>query len=181
MSKIIKVVIIGPESTGKSTLCKQLAQHFDTLWCPEYARNFLAKNGTGYTYSQLLTIAQGQLAQEDVFVAKMNTKHNTEPRPLFIDTDMQVMRVWCEFVFGKCHAYILQQIQQRKYNLYLLCYTDLPWVRDEMREYPDENIRRQLFTIYHNTLSRQSISFITISGNYDQRLKQAIHAVEKLL
>jgi nicotinamide riboside kinase len=75
--------------------------------------------------------------------------------PLFIDTDMYVMKVWCEFVFGKCHRYVLDQIVKRKYDLYLLCNTDLPWVKDELREYPDLKTREKLFYIYKDIMVNQ--------------------------
>src|ERR687889_372916 len=96
-----RIVILGPESTGKSTLCQQLAKHYDTTWVPEYAREHLLKHGMSYTYDDLLSIARRQLAQEDEMAA-------AAPRGLiFVDTDMYVMKVWCEFVFGKCHQWIL--------------------------------------------------------------------------
>ena len=66
--------------------------------------------------------------------------------PLFIDTNMYVMKVWCEFVFGKCHDWILQQIAEREYDLYLLCDIDLPWVKDELREYPDLESQAKTFS-----------------------------------
>ena len=126
-----KIVILGPESTGKSTLCEQLAQHYETMWCPEFAREYLLTNGTNYEYEDLLTIARGQLALEDEYSSTL--ERNSLPMmeegghlPLFIDTDMYVMKVWSEFVFGKCHRFILDQIGERKYDLYLLCNTDLP-------------------------------------------------------
>ena len=117
MSSPKKIVIIGPESTGKSTLCEALANHYQTTWVPEYAREYLLKHGTDYRYEDLLTIAKGQLALEDLHAA-------AQPL-LFIDTDMYVMKVWCEFVFGKCHSWILDQIVARRYDGYLLCRTDL--------------------------------------------------------
>src|ERR1700741_3404646 len=105
-----KIVVIGPESTGKSTLCEQLAKHYKTFWCPEYARAYLLKHGNTYNYDNLLTIAKGQIAMENEYIAKMNESGSGLPTPdsrlLFIDTDMYVMKVWCEFVFGKCHCFI---------------------------------------------------------------------------
>lgn len=172
-----KIVIIGPESTGKSTLCEQLARHYHTLWCPEYAREYLLANGTNYTYENLLTIANGQLALEDRYTALMNDRQ----RVLFIDTDMYVMKVWCEFVFGKCHRFILDQIVERKYDGYLLCDTDLPWVKDELREYPDLASRRQLFHIYKDCLINQPVPWFTIDGNEEERQQKAIAAVDTLL
>lgn len=171
-----KIVIIGPESTGKSTLCEQLAQHYQTEWCPEFAREYLLTNGTNYNYDDLLTIAKGQLAMEDEYAAKIH--HN---KPLFIDTDMYVVKVWCEFVFGKCHRFILDQIVQRKYDLYLLCNNDLPWVKDELREYPDLKTRERLYHIYKDIMINQSLPWVEIAGDYEQRLKKAITAVDALL
>lgn len=171
-----KIVIIGPESTGKSTLCEQLAQHYDSVWCPEFAREYLLTNGTNYTYDDLLTIAKGQLAMEDEYAAMVH--HN---KPLFIDTDMYVMKVWCEFVFEKCHRFVLEQIVQRKYDLYLLCSTDLPWVKDDLREYPDLVTRDRLFHIYKDIMINQAVPWVEISGSYDERLQKAIIAVDKLL
>ena len=185
-----KIVVIGPESTGKSTLCEQLAQHYDTLWCPEYAREYLLKHGKGYNYDDLLTIAKGQIELEEKVTqlavnnwqfARPHSPLTTHHSPLFIDTDMYVMKVWCEFVFGKCHPYILEQIAVRKYDLYLLCNTDLPWVKDELREYPDLETRQKLYTIYKDLMIHQPTPWVDISGNYEERLQKAIAAVDDLL
>ena len=179
-----KIVIIGPESTGKSTLCKQLAQHYKTIWCPEYAREYLLTNGNNYTFDDLLTIAKGQIELEDEYITK--TKASLSPlssnhSPLFIDTDMYVMKVWCEFVFGKCHRFILDQIIERKYDLYLLCNTDLPWVKDELREYPDLESRQRLYKIYKDIMINQSVPWVEITGNDESRLKKAIETTDRLL
>src|SRR5215467_439427 len=100
-----KIVVIGPESTGKSTLCEQLANHYKTLWCPEYAREYLQTHGTKYDYDDLLTIAKGQIRLEENFIKKTDdcwqmTGKSVIGHPssniLFIDTDMYVMKVWCE-------------------------------------------------------------------------------------
>ena len=167
-----KIVIIGPESTGKSTLSQQLAEHYQTAWVPEYAREYLLKNGRTYSFEELLTIAKGQLAAEDQLTREAKTDL------LFIDTNMLVMRVWCEFVFGKCHQWILDRIVERKYDLYLLCNTDLPWVVDELREYPDLNSRLELYHIYKDTMINQQVPWRKISGNYAERLQSAVRAVD---
>ena len=74
MRQLKKIVVIGPESTGKSTLCEQLANHYQTQWCQEFAREYLLKNGTDYSYDDLLTIAKGQLALEDKYSIVMNNE-----------------------------------------------------------------------------------------------------------
>ena len=200
-----KIVAIGPESTGKSSLCKQLAEHYNTLWCPEYAREYLMTHGMNYTYDDLLTIAKEQVELEEKYESKirsldsrvksqtnslrrhgspLTTKNSlltTHHSLLFIDTDMYVMKVWCEFVFGKCHPFILDQIGKRKYDLYLLCNTDLPWVKDELREYPDLESRRQLYNIYKDIMINQPVPWAMISGTHEERAQTAIKAIHELL
>ena len=168
-------MIIGPESTGKSTLCAQLAAHYKTVWAKEYAREYLLKHGRSYTTADLDQIAEGQLAEEEAAI-KM-----AQPGSLvFIDTDMYVIKVWSEFVFNKCNNRILTRIAERKYDLYLLCNTDLPWVKDELREYPDLETREKLFHYYKDLLVNQHVSWALVSGSNENRLKKAIAVVDKL-
>ena len=183
-----KIVIIGPESTGKSTLCEQLAAHYNTIWVKEYAREYLLKNGAEYTFENLLDIAKGQIAEEELTIdrwllteaspAEQRTTNNKQP--VFIDTDMYVMKVWCEFVFEKCHHWILNRIVERKYDLYLFCNIDLPWVEDELREYPDLVSRQKLYNHYKDILINQNVPWVDINGNYEERLAKAIKAANEL-
>ena len=182
-----KIVIIGPESTGKSSLCQQLAAQYNALWVPEYAREYLTKHGMNYTYDDLLHIAKGQAALEDEYTK--TTEEHFRPQlsrlpahvPLFIDTNMYVMKVWCEFVFGKCHQWILDQIKIRAYDLYILCNIDLPWIKDELREYPDVETRQVLYTIYKNILQEQAVPWVEVSGDYNERFIGAKNEVDRLI
>jgi NadR type nicotinamide-nucleotide adenylyltransferase len=186
MQEISKVVAIGPESTGKSTLCESLAQHYHAVWCPEYAREYLLAHGRQYSFDDLLTIAKGQLALEKDSVNqaieqwKANGKKTTKPL-LFVDTDMYVMKVWCEYVFGKCHQFILDKIVESSCDLYLLCNTDLPWVKDELREYPDLQSRKELYNVYKDLLINQTVKWVDVKGDYKQRLKTAIASVQEVI
>ena len=173
MKNLRKIVILGPESTGKSTLCEQLAAHYNTVWCPEYAREFLLQIKRPYTFEDLLHIAKNQLALEDKYTAAVNAPY------LFIDTDMNVMKIWCEVVFGNCHTWILKQAALRQYDLHLLCDVDLPWIKDELREYPDLEFRKKLFKMYKDILVNSLGPWAIISGNNEERLQSAISIIDR--
>lgn len=171
-----RIVIIGPESTGKSTLCTQLAAHYQTSWCEEFARGYLLKNGTRYMYEDLLTIAKGQKQLDEQITA---AAEGQQAQYVFIDTDQYVMKVWCEFVFGKCHSWIVRRAAEQQADMYLLCNTDLPWTKDELREYPDPALRQQLFCYYKDIVVNSSLPWALVSGNEHERLNCAIEAIEK--
>jgi NadR type nicotinamide-nucleotide adenylyltransferase len=175
---IHKIVIIGPESTGKSTLCAALATHFNTIWCKEYAREYLMQHGTNYNYNDLLTIAKGQLQLEQKATQKVVEANKNF---LIVDTEMYVMKTWCEFVFNQCHNYILQQAAVQQYSLYLLCNIDLPWSKDELREYPDYATREKLFYYYKDIVINSGVPWALISGIGNERINSAIAAVHKTL
>lgn len=178
--EILKIVIIGPESTGKSWITQKLAQHFGGRAVPEYAREYLETHGTEYSPEDLLTIARGQIAGEEAGYQQLKQTDHANPL-LFIDTDMYVMKVWSEFVFGSCHPWILDQAATRTYDAYLLCKPDIPWVRDHLREYPDLETREKLYHFYRDILINQSTPWFEVQGAYPERTASAIQAVEKLL
>ena len=167
-----KIIIIGPESTGKSSLSAQLAEHYDTVWCPEFAREYLLQLNRKYDYADLLNIAHGQIELEDTMLTQARNGF------YFIDTDMYVMKVWCEAAFEQCHTWILKQIALRQYDLYLLCDVDLPWVQDELREYPDLHFRKKLFNIYKDILINCGTRWAVISGTDTERLQMAVSIID---
>jgi NadR type nicotinamide-nucleotide adenylyltransferase len=169
-----KIVIIGPESTGKSTLCRQLAEHYKTVWCPEFAREYLFEKGMDYSFDDLLNIARGQLKLEDRLITEAKNHF------YFIDTDMYVMKVWCEVVFEQCFTWILKQIAQRKYDLYLLCSVDLPWQADGLREYPDPRFREKLFKTYKDIVVNSNTAWAQISGTDAERLEMAVGIIDSV-
>ena len=178
-----KIVVIGPESTGKSTLCGYLADYYNTLWCPEFAREYLLENGTAYTIDDLITITKGQLDAVQKYTRALQSQIDQTGivKPLIVDTDMYVMKVWAEYVFGTCPTFILDEINKQDYDLYLLCKPDIPWVKDELREYPDEKPRQELFQIYKDILINQQTPWVEISGGFETRNQKAVAAIDALL
>lgn len=171
-NSIKKIAIIGPECTGKSSLSALLADHFKTSWVPEYARNYIENLKGTYQQSDLLKIAHGQLRMEDEWAKDAD-------RILICDTNLYVIKIWSEVKFGSCDPEILKQIQERKYDLYLLTYVDIPWEDDPQREHPDK--REYLYSLYLKEMKQQSVPFVEIKGTFEQRIKDAIKAIETLL
>lgn len=170
---IKKIVIIGPESTGKSTLSSMLSEVLHTVWVPEFAREYLEGLGRDYNYNDLEAIAKGQLALEKKRYAQANNY-------LICDTDLQVIKVWSEHKYGKCADYILQNIAATTHDLYLLTDIDMPWVFDPLREHPDENMRRYFFDIYKDIVANSGSQWQLVSGNERQRLEMALTAINQL-
>ena len=179
---IKKIVIIGPESTGKSSLTKALADHYKTIWVKEFAREYLEKNGADYTFENLYEIAVGQIKAEEAGITKViATSKMQNASLLFIDTDLHVIKIWSEYVFNKCDNRLLTEITKREYDLYLLCDIDLPWVKDDLREYPDVKVRQKLFHYYKEEMAAQKTPWKVIRGNYAERLADAIKVTNKTL
>jgi len=167
-----RVVIIGPECTGKSELSKFLSEYFKTVRVEEYARAYLNKLIHGYEKSDLTKIANGQVRMEDEWMYDAN-------KILICDTNAVVVKVWSDFKYGSCDPDILKIIAERKYDLYLLTYVDVPWEADKQREHPDK--REQLYQIFSEELSRLNVPVIDIRGSREERRKKAIQAIEELI
>lgn len=169
-----KAVIIGPESTGKSTLAKNLADYFGCLWVPEFAREFLEKLDRPYRYDDLLDIAKGQISFENELSQKSKEL-------LVCDTDLNVIKVWSEHRFGKVDPWIINMITKRKYDLYLLTDIDIPWQDDPQREHPQPEMREHFFEIYRSLLLDSGVPFCVISGKDDFRKSKSIDFIKKTL
>ena len=166
----MRISITGPESTGKSELAKQLADSYNTLWVPEVARGYLDNLGRKYRFEDIAEIARKQLEMENSFALKAS-------KFLFCDTDFLVTKIWSLYKYGKCDPWIEEMVLSHRYDLYLLCNTDLPWEDDPQREHPLQ--REELFGMYHEELKQLKVNFTIISGMGKLRLKNAILAVEE--
>jgi NadR type nicotinamide-nucleotide adenylyltransferase len=167
-----KIAITGPESTGKSDLAKKLASHYNSVFVPEYAREYIDGLDRQYTYDDILTIAQNQLKQE----AELEKQaHNY----LFCDTELLVTRIWSLHKFGVCHDWITHQITSHNYDLYLLCNIDLPWEYDKQREHP--HLRQFFFDWYKNELDDFNLPYKIVSGRGKTRLENAVNLIDDFL
>ena len=168
-----RILILGPESTGKSTLAEMLAQHYAEPWVPEVAREYLEKLDRPYTYEDLLQIGKQQMNLEDELAL-------TATRFLFCDTDLRVIQVWSQHRYGKVDPWVLEEIARRTYDLILLCAPDLPWQADPLREHPELEMRQEFFEVYQQLTEASGFPWILISGETAERLSAAIRAVADL-
>ena len=169
INKIIRIALIGPESTAKSTLSEALAKHYKTVWIKEYSREYLSKISRKYTLEDILLIAQTQLEQEK----KLSQTAN---KFIFADTELILSKVWCEDVFKTCPDWINENILPHKYDLYLLTYPDLPWEEDAVRE--NGNRRMFFYDWYEKELKSINANYAIIKGAKEQRLYNCISAIE---
>ena len=169
---MFKIAIIGPESTGKSTLAEKLAKHFNTDYIPEYSRTYLENFEGQYTENDVVEIAKGQnklILEEEKKI----------PEILITDTETIVCKIWVEYVFKHLNETIDEILKQQDFDLYLLCDIDLPWVYDPLRENPNLEERKELFNIYKNTLTKMDVSFEIVRGDDEERVNNAINIINK--
>ena len=176
-SDILRVVLYGPESTGKTTLVKQLATHYDTVYVKEFARDYLQKKWDKKKEicdkSDLPVIANGQIELENQSILKAR-------KVIFCDTNILITRVWSETHFdGYCDPKIIQYCNNFIYDFYLLTGIDVPWKKDDLRDSP--NNRQKMFDYYKNQLDKLEENYVFLEGDKYERLKRAILEVDKLI
>ena len=159
---------VGPESTGKTTLCNQLASHSGGSMVPEFAREYITAKGGNYVESDLITIAENQLKLENNIISQSTG-------PFFCDTDILVIMVWHQFKYGRRNKEIEQLFELQKPRKYLLTYPDIEWEPDPLRENPND--LQQIFQLYEFSLKSINADYKIIRGIGDQRLSNAVEAV----
>ena len=170
--KYRKIVLTGPESTGKTWLTKQLAMHYQTNWITEYAREYIENLERKYNYSDLVVIAQYQVNVVQDYKEKVN-------RFLFLDTDLIILKVWFDVVYNECPVWLIESISNRNIDLYLLCDTDIIWEFDPVRENADQN-REVLIKLYKQEIQNSGVPFVLIRGKDKIRLANAVNAIDNL-
>jgi NadR type nicotinamide-nucleotide adenylyltransferase len=166
-----KIVLTGPESSGKTSLAEALAGRLGAPMTPEYARTYLEQLNRPYEEEDLFHIARGQLALEEACAAKAEEW-------LIVDTSLVVLKIWSEYKYGRCHPFILEKLQKNSYDLFLLCRPDIPWTPDPLREHPDK--REELFGIYQRALIALGVPYEVICGQGEERMERALAAIARL-
>lgn len=164
---MLKIIVTGPESSGKTTLCKALSKHYNLPFTKEFAREYLTDLRKNYLQEDLLKIATGQLENEQIII-------NNQQISLH-DTDLITLKIWSDYKYGNCNNWILEQIEKQKVEnrFYLLCKPDLKWDYDPLRENPTN--RNELLEIYKQELENLGHKFLIIKG--EDRNEQAIESL----
>jgi NadR type nicotinamide-nucleotide adenylyltransferase len=176
-SNCIKIVLFGPESTGKTTLSKQLARHYNSVWVREYAREYLQDKWNNERKTcepkDLLPIAIGQMKLENELAQKTDSV-------LICDTDLLETKVYSEAYYsGTCNPILETHALENFYDLYFLTYIDTPWEADDLRDKPKE--RERMFNAFETALKTYNKPYVLLKGNKEERLKLAVRHIDKLL
>ncbi len=163
-----RVAIVGAESTGKTTIAEKLANHFQTVWTPEFARGFLDEKGADCSIEDIHKIAKGQLRTEEEGAREAN-------KILFCDTDLMTTCIWSEYLFNECPAWIEEKSYEQKYDLTLLMNIDVPWVADPQR--PAPHLRAFFLDWFKCELEKRNRNYVLISGDYKERFKEVINLI----
>ena len=176
-ANIVKVVLFGPESTGKTTLSKQLARYYNTVWAPEFAREYLQKKWNNERKTceadDIIPIAIGQMEIENRLSKKAD-------KILICDTDLLETKVYSEEYYGGFVDENLEEAAKiNTYDLYLLTYIDTPWEEDDLRDRPQ--LRLEMFNAFENALKKYNKPYILLKGSKENRLNQAVKEIDEVL
>lgn len=176
-AELIKVVLYGPESTGKTTLAEQLAEHYNTLCVPEFMREYLQKKWDSekklVSKDDLIPIANGQLKLEKEALQQVE-------KLLICDTNLLELKVYSEYYYsGFCPWEIKKEATKNNYSIYLLTFIDTPWEADDLRDRPEN--REEMFRIFEAELQKQGFPYKILKGNKKERFKQAVEIIDQLL
>ncbi|PAW92537.1 NadR [Mucilaginibacter sp. MD40] len=171
-SDIIKIAVVGPESTGKSTMSAFLAAHYQTVWVPEFARGYCEKLTAPPTWHDEVNMFYGQLALEEQLLPKAN-------RLLICDTTFITVKIWSDQLFGSSPQEVLDELPRHPYHLYLLLDIDLPWQDDPLRDFP--HLREHFMEVWHRELKALNANYTVISGTGQDRYERAVEVIDKYL
>ena len=176
-SSVLKVVLFGPESTGKTTLAEMLAKHYNTLWVEEFMRDYLQEKWDNEQRvcepKDMIPIAEGQMKRENVLTKKAN-------KLLISDTDLLELKVYSEAYYeGFCDPQLLKHALNNIYDLYFLTYIDVPWTPDDLRDKPEDRIG--MFKRFEAALKNSKKPYVILKGDLEERFKTAVKKIDDLL
>jgi len=171
--EISRIVLIGAESTGKTELTEYLSERFNTVWVPEYAREYVEKLNRPYTYDDIEHIAKQQVILEKEFMQKAN-------KILFYDTYLIITKIWFKLVYNREPDWIHQKLIDSSIDLFLLCNNEIPWISDSVRENGGE-MRDKLYNIYEEELKQYGFNYKIIDGVGDDRRNNALRIVKEFI
>jgi len=166
---IIKIAIVGPESTGKSTLSKWLADHYQTICVPEFARGYCENLTADCTWQDEINMFYGQLALEEELLPKAN-------KLLICDTTFITVKIWSDQLFGSSPQEVLDELPKHPYDFYLLLDIDTPWQDDPLRNFP--TMREHFMQVWHRELKALNANYTVISGTGQERFENAVKAID---
>ena len=169
---IKKIAVVGPESTGKSTLSEKLASHYQTVWVPEVARGYCEKLTEPCTWEDEINMFHGQLELEKALLPKASNI-------LICDTTFITVKIWSDHVFGQSPQEVLNELGRHSYDFYLLMDIDLPWEEDPLRDFP--HLRQHFMEVWHQELQDLRATYTTISGQGEERFTRAVTAIDSFL
>jgi NadR type nicotinamide-nucleotide adenylyltransferase len=169
---IKKIAIVGPESTGKSTISQALAKHYKVPWVPEYARYYCAALTSDCTLQDEINMFHGQVALEESVLA------TTETDFLICDTTFLTVKIWSDEILGETPSIVLEALKSRTYDFYVLLDIDLPWQEDPLRDFP--HLRKHFMSIWHKELKALNTNYVVVGG-IDSRLQNVIEAIDVFL
>lgn len=165
---MLKIAIIGPESTGKSELAKALAAHFKSPWIPEFAREYVENLARPYTFEDVCIIAKKQI-EDEIHVEKDLTSNS---KYTFFDTDLIITKVWLSYCYDNIPSFINKRLEKGFIDIYLLCAPDIPWVADSVREHGSD--RDFFFNWYKEEIIKLGKPFLIVEGDGEKRTQLAI-------
>jgi NadR type nicotinamide-nucleotide adenylyltransferase len=169
---IPKIAVVGPESTGKSTMSAYLAKHYHTVWVPEFARDYCAKLTGPCTWQDEINMFYGQLNLEAEMLPLANEL-------LICDTTFITVKIWSDYTFGRTPQEVLDELPKHPYDLYLLLNIDLPWEEDPLRDFP--HMREHFMEIWIKELQALDARYVLISGMGDDRYENAVKAIDEFI
>lgn len=171
-NSVLKIAVVGPESTGKSTMSAYLAKHYNTVWVPEFARDYCAALTEPCTWQDEINMFYGQLALEAEYLPQAN-------RLLICDTTFITVKIWSDQIFGRSPQEVLDELPKHPYDLYLLLNIDLPWEDDPLRDFP--HMREHFMEVWHKELRALDARYVLISGTGEDRYESAVKAVDEFI